>query len=443
MAYGDLLMFDVVLFPTDFSDYADKTGECTGDIPGIKDLILYHALDTGQPRVKAWISGNTFASPEEAARKRMDAYREKIPVSGLNIREEIDVIKEGTTSDGILRTSRRVNPSLIIMGARGRGIISGLLLGSVSEEVVRKAQTHVLIMKFRQGKEGLEQFDGNIFSKILCPVDFSKPSLETLSFVRQLKPVREIILFHVIRSAESQEELLQLIKRSEVRLKELRSACERERWDLKITLKVDFGNPPELIMDFAEEENVTMIVLSRLGERDYRTNLLLGSTTAEVVKHTTRPVLVRYPAIDLSVTSRELVPEEFHLVEGIWLRYRQQKADPVTDRIFGVFVEDTLVGVARCRRHPDGLEVDGVFVPEEYRHRGYARKAVELLVDRCGGEVLFMHSTLKLVEFYASFGFREIPEEELPASIRERYKFAQGELEGMNVVPMRRDPPVK
>jgi len=51
-----------------------------------------------------------------------------------------------------------------------------------------------------------------------------------------------------------------------------------------------------------------------------------------------------------------------------------------------------------------------------------------------------MHSTLELVGFYAMFGFTEIGEQELPASIRDRFNFADGELEGADVSPMKRVP---
>ncbi|MDD1678832.1 MAG: GNAT family N-acetyltransferase [Methanomicrobiales archaeon] len=146
------------------------------------------------------------------------------------------------------------------------------------------------------------------------------------------------------------------------------------------------------------------------------------------------------PHLSLTISVRELKVGEFGLAEQVWLTYHQQKADPATDRIFGVFVEGVLAAVARCRRHPDGLEVDGVYVPADYRDRGYARKAVQALVDACGSEPLYMHSTLTLVPFYQSFGFDIIPESALPLSIRKRFDFAGGNLEGANVSSMRRCP---
>jgi N-acetylglutamate synthase-like GNAT family acetyltransferase len=53
-----------------------------------------------------------------------------------------------------------------------------------------------------------------------------------------------------------------------------------------------------------------------------------------------------------------------------------------------------------------------------------------------------MHATLDLVRFYNTFGFIPIDEHDLPRSIMERFSFAEGDLEGTNVQPMRRTPTV-
>jgi hypothetical protein len=49
-----------------------------------------------------------------------------------------------------------------------------------------------------------------------------------------------------------------------------------------------------------------------------------------------------------------------------------------------------------------------------------------------------MHAVRHLVPFYQSFGFLSIAERELPQTIRERYVWAAGNLEGADVQPMRR-----
>lgn len=137
---------------------------------------------------------------------------------------------------------------------------------------------------------------------------------------------------------------------------------------------------------------------------------------------------------------RELITDEFPFAEKIWEQYRGQKANPVTERIFGVFNNGNLAATARFTRHPDGNEMDCVFTLDEYRGKGYAREVVQALVDACGQEKIYIHSTLVLISFYKTFGWYPIPETELPRSIRERFIFCFGEMEGCNVCPMVRPP---
>jgi nucleotide-binding universal stress UspA family protein len=56
-------------------------------------------------------------------------------------------LEEGTSADTILRMAREVNCDLIVMGTHGRTGLAHLLMGSVAEQVVRKATCAVLVVK--------------------------------------------------------------------------------------------------------------------------------------------------------------------------------------------------------------------------------------------------------------------------------------------------------
>jgi predicted GNAT family acetyltransferase len=142
----------------------------------------------------------------------------------------------------------------------------------------------------------------------------------------------------------------------------------------------------------------------------------------------------------MEIAIRELSPGEFPLVDRLWVQYRGQETDPATDRVIGAFAGGVLVGTARVRRHPDGLEVDGVFVSEGHRGEGLARRLVQSVLDEFGSQTLWLHSTIPLIGFYGSFGWETIPESRLPPTIRERLAFCFGEMTGCGVAPMRREP---
>ncbi len=148
------------------------------------------------------------------------------------------------------------------------------------------------------------------------------------------------------------------------------------------------------------------------------------------------------PVLGGEVAVRELTSPEMERAEReLWIHYHQQKADREHDRLFAVFTGAKIIGVARCARHTDGLEVDSVYVLEEFRLQGYARSVMQLLIEECGrNETLYMHSKTELVDFYGSLGFHAIREAELPKTIRDRFDFCLGELKGIDVCPMKRDP---
>jgi signal transduction histidine kinase len=166
------------------------------------------------------------------------------------------------------------------------------------------------------------------------------------------------------------------------------------------------------------------------GEDAPARSLLVSQVTADLrgVRHTTGTIV------------RELSAAEFTVAESLWTEYHETKGDSRTDRIFAGFSGDEAVSVARCRKHPDGFEVDAVFTPTPHRGHGYAHAVMWGLVEACGHDTLYMHSVKNLTGFYSHYGFATIAESELPPTIRERYAWAVGNMEGANVSPMKRSP---
>ncbi|MFZ3169342.1 MAG: universal stress protein [Candidatus Methanoperedens sp.] len=142
-------MFEKVLFPTDFSEYAQKTLECIGEIPGIKELMLLHVVDATHPSKRGWTHGQHI----ENTKILMGEKKEYLNSLGLKVQTKVDVITEGDVSRAILETAEKEKVSLIVMGARGKSPIKDLLLGSTTANVVRHAKTNLLIMRYKLVKD--------------------------------------------------------------------------------------------------------------------------------------------------------------------------------------------------------------------------------------------------------------------------------------------------
>ncbi|MFA6226579.1 MAG: GNAT family N-acetyltransferase [Methanoregula sp.] len=250
----------------------------------------------------------------------------------------------------------------------------------------------------------------------------------------------EIILLHVIRSVEEEAKMNLVTREVEKRLSDAREKIKADHPDIRVKMMVRYGDPTGQIEAVADDEEVTLVMMSRFGKMDYIRKVPLGTTTSKVTALTKKPVLVMFTAIQLEINCRELTPSEFYMAEKIWFDYHQTKSDPEHDRIFAVFIEDTPVSIARCKLHPDGYEVDGIFTWEEFRGSAYSRNALDALIRECGNAVPYIYAVQHLVGFYASFGFVPIPEEVLPLTVRKRYSWAMGEMENAGVCPMKRVP---
>ncbi|HUT39203.1 MAG TPA: universal stress protein [Methanoregula sp.] len=77
---------------------------------------------------------------------------------GFVVKVTVDVITSGNISTAILRKTECENVSSIIIGSRGRGRLKGLLLGSVSADILRHEKTHLLIFRHLVAGELREQY---------------------------------------------------------------------------------------------------------------------------------------------------------------------------------------------------------------------------------------------------------------------------------------------
>lgn len=96
-------MFEKILFPTDFSEFAQKTLGCVTYIPGVKEVILLHIIDTTHYSIHGW----THEPELENARLLMENLRKAyLEERGQKV----------TTSVGILDIAEQENVSLTIIG---------------------------------------------------------------------------------------------------------------------------------------------------------------------------------------------------------------------------------------------------------------------------------------------------------------------------------------
>ena len=139
-----MLPIHTILHPTDFSErsaHALNLACALARDYGAHLIVLHVAM----PPTVVYGEGIIPSEPDAVFHEeRQHLERLLIPDAGLRIERRFE---EGDPAGGILRVAREVVADLIVMGTHGRTGLGRLLMGSVAEQVVRRASCPVLTVR--------------------------------------------------------------------------------------------------------------------------------------------------------------------------------------------------------------------------------------------------------------------------------------------------------
>lgn len=283
-------MFEKILFPTDFSEYARKTLDCVAGFPGVREVIIFHVIEAARSPRGGGEIGEAFFGNGEGLLKEERRYLESL---SQDFRVTTAVTTSSDTAGAIIRTAEESGVSLIVLGARGKSQVGGVLLGSVSTAVLHRSKTSVLIMRHKiieeLGERTLEKFCPMILYRVLCPVDFSAYSDSAVDLLVRTKGMGDIILMHVVSRGESDDEIRESVEKARARIEEIRDNLSAKGF--KARTLVSTGNPASEIARIADQEDVSVIWMSSHGKGWFR-ELLVGSTAQMVATTAMRPVII-------------------------------------------------------------------------------------------------------------------------------------------------------
>ena len=144
-------MFDKILYPTDFSDVANKAMDYITKLKeaGGKEVIVLHVIDERAIGDICLLYASR-GSVEMVRRIEEEAWKEMNNI-GARLREEGFKVKlrveRGVPLNEILRVEQDEAVSVTVIGSHGKSNVKEMLLGSVSEKFIRKSGTPVLVVK--------------------------------------------------------------------------------------------------------------------------------------------------------------------------------------------------------------------------------------------------------------------------------------------------------
>lgn len=284
-------MFEKVLIPTDFSPDSQRILWYVKDIPGVREVLLLHVVDATHLSKWGWDHDPHIENAKILIGENRNALENAGVKTEVDVGTLVHTITHGDIPLAILKKTELENTSLIVMGARGKNTIQNILLGSVSANVIRKAKIPVLLMRFPPDTCGADD-RRNLFSRVLVPVDFSEPSGNSITLLKNIPATGRIVLLHIVDRGESEKEIQALVQSALKKLDLIK--MDLEKAGISAEARVHVGYPPDEINATAERDEITLILMSPQGEgwtRDFRA-LFIGSTTNTVIRRAHCPVLI-------------------------------------------------------------------------------------------------------------------------------------------------------
>jgi nucleotide-binding universal stress UspA family protein len=195
------------------------------------------------------------------------------------------VVSMGNPAQSIVDQARDFN--MIVMNTHGRTGFSRFFLGSVSEKVLRMAHIPVLIVNKERELTG--------FDRIMVTTDFSEHSKQAFPVAKEIAEMAgsSLELLHVVsvNNHDLDKPDDSVISLREQRLKLLAKEQFHEIGE-QLTTKVIASSetPHEAIYNYNLENPHDLIVMSTVGRTGIE-YLMMGSTTANVVRHANSAVL--------------------------------------------------------------------------------------------------------------------------------------------------------
>lgn len=279
-----------ILVPIDFSDRSKKALQVADQFAQLFNATItpfYSHLpisELDEPYALG-LSSNVYQNFENLEEQLASRVQEVAENNVDKSRLEKASVVLGNAAESIIDASEMYD--YIIMSSHGRTGFSRFLLGSVAEKVLRLAHTPVLIVE--------NESNVGDFKKIMVTTDFSDNAAEAYPYAIDIaeKAGATIDLVHVLsfEQFDENEKDLSLRKIREERLKLL----EKEHFgrisdQVNHKLIVSKDSVHEAIFNHVQNNEYNLIVMATVGRTGIN-YLMMGSTTANVVRHVKTAVL--------------------------------------------------------------------------------------------------------------------------------------------------------
>lgn len=139
-----MLRFKTIVYATDFSEHAQLGFRlaCSLACDHGARLVIVHAVPPPAVAFGEALTQRVYEEARAEARRKLEAFRPTEAALDFEMR-----VVEGHPASAIVEVARETEAELIVLGTHGRTGLSRVIMGSVAEEVLRKAHCPVVVVK--------------------------------------------------------------------------------------------------------------------------------------------------------------------------------------------------------------------------------------------------------------------------------------------------------
>ena len=291
--------FKRILCTTDLSDFSNTALYYGAALARVyaAEVHLCHVIDL--PMVS--VHGEAFTYPPDYMKSLQESGRRQLEelMAPLSVNWEPHV-ETGAIASAIARLTGAIGADLVITATHGRSGLKRLLLGSVTEQLIRTVHCPFLIVTPPEKKITPDTIERFAVKRILVGCDFSKDSTRAVDYGFSLAQEFQsaLHLVHIIEPFAYKDALMPDPMTADVQTDlnaHLNSKLEKlvpneaRNW-CDVTTDCLAGKPFEELIKYAVLHAADLIILGIRG-RGLVETLFLGSTTDRVIRRATCPVL--------------------------------------------------------------------------------------------------------------------------------------------------------
>jgi len=292
-----MLEIKLILCPIDFSEFSARAYRHALSLAEHyrANLVVQHIVELWRhPSVGFVINAGLYHEFCRSLREDGEAQLKELVKNYTpeTIQPEL-VVDLGLAPDSILSFAQARKTDVIVMGTHGRRGYDRLMLGSVTDRVMRRAPCPVLAVRKtpHDSATGEERHHVHYLNRILYCTDFSENAERALNYAISVTTEygAELTLLHVLEDISSSANVDEAIALTAKQLDKLIPLEGRKTCKIKTAVRI--GKPYRQIIQLAEEAQIDLVIagVHGYGALD---PAVFGSTTYRVIQLGPCPVLV-------------------------------------------------------------------------------------------------------------------------------------------------------